>query len=67
MQTYTFDTVVQDGTISIPDEYKHLAAGAVKVTIEKNESNPRKNATFDAIKLDTRGFKFDREEANARC
>ena len=26
----------------------------------------RRPATFDAIKLDTRGFKFNREEANER-
>lgn len=27
---------------------------------------PRPPATFDALSLDTRGFKFDREEANER-
>ncbi|AMR25688.1 hypothetical protein A0257_00360 [Hymenobacter psoromatis] len=27
---------------------------------------PRPPATFDALKLDTRGFKFNREEANER-
>lgn len=27
---------------------------------------PARKLTFDALRLDTRGFKFDREEANER-
>ena len=67
MQTFTFDTIIQNGMISVPNEYRHLTEGTVTVTIEKEESvKPRKEITFNAIKLDTRGFKFNREEANAR-
>ena len=66
MRTYTFDTVVQDGMISIPEEFRFLTEGTVTVTIEKEEPKPKKEITFNAIKLDLTGFKFDREEANAR-
>lgn len=41
--------------------------GAITIRSTETSSPARqKPATFDAIRLDTRGFKFNREEANER-
>ena len=65
MQTYTFDTVIQDGIIPVPEEYRNITAGVVKITIQKEEPGLRKK-TYNAIELDTKNFTFNREESNAR-
>ena len=65
MQTYTFDTIIHDGMIPIPEEYRNITAGEVKITVQKEESGHRRK-TYNAIELDTRNFKFNREESNAR-
>jgi hypothetical protein len=66
-QTYTFESVIQNGIIPIPEEYRNIAIGEVKITIQKEEINlPKNKKTFDAIKLDTVNFTFNREESNAR-
>jgi len=67
LQTYTFDSIIQNGIIPIPDDYRDIAVGEVKITVQKEESASSKNRkTFNAIELDTRNFTFNREEANAR-
>jgi len=67
MQTYTFDTVIQNGMISIPEEFKNYTAGEARITIQKNEpAESRKRKSYSAGKLNIAGFKFNREEANAR-
>ena len=65
MQTYTFDTIIQNGIIPIPDEYKNITDGEVKITIQKEDSIFKKR-TYKAIELDTKNFTFSREESNAR-
>ncbi|MDO7876322.1 hypothetical protein Q5H93_16375 [Hymenobacter sp. ASUV-10] len=41
--------------------------GAITIrSAENNSTVGRGPATFNALKLDTRGFKFNREEANER-
>ena len=67
MQTYTFDSEIRNGIILLPEEYKNISAGEVRVTLQKVEpSQPKKMKTYNAIELDISGFKFSREEANAR-
>ena len=45
---------------------------AIELKISNNtaiasaQAEPVRKRTFDALKLDTRGFKFNREEANER-
>ena len=65
MQTYTFDTTIHDGMITIPDEYRNITSGEVKITIQKEEAINNKK-TYNAIELDTANFTFNREESNAR-
>ncbi|MDR0833202.1 MAG: hypothetical protein LBN93_03310 [Candidatus Symbiothrix sp.] len=68
MQTYEFNTVVHDGIIRIPKRYLDKQLSSIRVILLPNgndvcmESNPK----FSAMKLKTKGFKFNREEANER-
>jgi len=67
MQTYTFDSEIRNGTILLPEKYRDISAGEVRVIIQKEEPTSfKKKKTYNAIELDISGFKFNREEANAR-
>jgi hypothetical protein len=68
MQAYEFSTVVEDdGIIHIPEEYLKDISSIVKVVIfTRNEERQPQKKTFKAMKIHTKGFKFDREEANER-
>jgi hypothetical protein len=67
MQAYEFNSVVEDGIIHIPDEYKNIISSPVKVIIlAENEFKPNGKKRFSAIKLKTKDFKFDRDVANER-
>jgi len=46
---------------------KNLASYLGFSITEKQEEQPhKKEVSFDAVKLDTRGYKFNRDEANER-
>ncbi|GHV11997.1 hypothetical protein FACS189491_04210 [Spirochaetia bacterium] len=68
MQAYEFSTAVEDhGIIHIPEEYLKDISSTVKVIIfTKNDERQPKRKTFKAMKIHTKGFKFNREEANER-
>ena len=67
MLAYEFQTAVNDGIIYIPDEYKNKLSKKVKVILLSEEPvEKKKKAMFKAMKLDTQGFIFNREEANER-
>ena len=70
MMAYEFQAAVNDGIIRIPSEYKNKISKMVKVILLSEEStkklNNEKKSIFTAMKLDTRGFVFNREEANER-
>jgi hypothetical protein len=73
MEAYEFQTEVSDGIIHIPNEYKNRVADNVRVILLIDKPSAQsshlidtKKPTFSAMKLDTRGFIFDREEANER-
>jgi len=67
LHTFTFDTIIQNGVIPVPEEYRDIAAGEVKITVQKEDHTLSKNRkTYNAIELDTGNFTFNREEANAR-
>ena len=77
MSAIQFETVVTNNAIPIPGKYRSkLRSGArvkvsTSVTTDKTVK-PKSKAgmltvnDFTALKIDTRGFKFDREEANER-
>jgi hypothetical protein len=67
LETFTFDSIIQNGIIPIPEEYRDIADGEVKITVQKEEHILSKNRkTYNAIELDTRNFIFSRDESNAR-
>jgi hypothetical protein len=72
-----FETNVESGVIRIPEQYIRAVPANVKVTLVP-VANPRIKAgtkaksdaltlnDYSALKINTKGFKFDREEANER-
>ena len=66
MQTYEFNSIIEsEGVIHIPKQYLGEISSSVKIILIANETpaqNTRKH--FSAIKLKTKGFKFNRETAN---
>lgn len=75
MQAYEFYAIPKNGVISIPDQYKGKITTRIKVILLEQTSmkfgndkvNERKRTDFlSPISIDTRGWKFDKEEANER-
>ena len=74
MQAIQFEAVVSKGIIHIPEQYMKVVPTTVNVTIlpvgqeEFRKSSRRKPLTIDEFPaiLDTKNFKFNREEANER-
>jgi hypothetical protein len=68
MQTYEFSSVIEnDGIIHIPSQYLQNISSPVKVILLANNQTQNKTGKiFSAIKLKTKGFKFDRDAANER-
>jgi len=68
MQAFEFNSVVEnEGIIHIPQQYLTNISSPVKVIILTNEkAQNSKSKHFSAISLGTKGFKFNRDEANER-
>jgi hypothetical protein len=77
MNAIQFETIVVGNTIRIPEQYAKEVASAVKVTLvpatdhkvrygSKSKAGALPTGYFSAAKIDTCGFKFNREEANER-
>ena len=71
MKAIEFITKAKNGVIKIPKEYKEQLQDEFRVIIlqelpaeEKKISG--KKRTLSAAKIKTKGFKFNRDEANAR-
>ena len=67
MQAFEFNSIVEDGLIRIPDRYLEQIVSPVKVIILTQDfSASVRKKKFSAMSLDTRGYSFNRDEANAR-
>ena len=74
MQAYEFITTPIDGVIKIPSKYRNKIKTSVKVIILEQESEietqaksaTKKSDLLTAPAYDTTGWRFSREEANAR-
>jgi hypothetical protein len=68
MQAYEFSSVIEnDGIIHIPSQYLQNISSPVKVILlADNQTQNKTRKIFSAIKLKTKGFKFDRNAANER-
>jgi hypothetical protein len=76
-QHIQFETVVESGVIRIPEQYVKSISEIVKVTLApvskpkitvgaKAKSGNLSSDDFRALSIDTRNWKFNREEANER-
>jgi hypothetical protein len=72
MQAIEFIAKAQKGSIKVPKEYHEQLQGQFRVIIlqEQEAIVPKKSTskkrTLNAVKIKTKGFKFNRDEANAR-
>ncbi|GJM33663.1 MAG: hypothetical protein DHS20C18_26640 [Saprospiraceae bacterium] len=56
-------------TLQLPDDFLGKQVEVIAFIIEETKAkvtNLSKSKTFSAIKLDTNGFKFNRDDANER-
>lgn len=76
MSTIQFEAVVKDDTIRIPEQYRAairkgrvhvMLTDAVHEPVDKTRAGTLTLDDFMELRLTTKGFKFDREEANVRC
>jgi len=67
MEAFQFTTKAKDGNIKIPKQYLNSLKEEFTVIIlvepKEKKTSSRK---LKAVKIKTKGFKFDREEANRR-
>jgi hypothetical protein len=77
MTAITFESEVMDNTIKIPEKYQGIITSQVVVTVTSaheagpliyppRNTGPISEAHFQAAKIDTRNFVFNRDEANER-
>ena len=69
MYAIEFKSKIDNGVINIPEEYMEETKKMVHakvIILSERRAEKRKKAKFNAISINTKGFKFDREEANAR-
>ena len=66
MQAYEFrSNILNDGVIYIPKQYLEKITSPVKIILlSEDVTKISKAKLFSAIKLKTKGFKFDRNAAN---
>lgn len=64
--TVQFYADIKDRTIVIPQKEAALLPKKVKVILLVENDQHKDKPVFDAIKLHTSNFKFDREAANER-
>ena len=56
-------------TLPLPDNFIGKQVEIIAFTVDEGKQsiqNKKKQVSFNAVKLDTRGFKFNRDEANER-
>ena len=73
MEAYEFYATPENGTIVIPEQYRRRFTSGVKVTIqEQDQFNLGENKMhkrtdlLSPLSIDTRGWKFNKDEANER-
>jgi hypothetical protein len=65
-QAFEFQTTAHDGFIRIPDMYEKVIPREIKVIVLADIAKENTKAPFPYFAIDTLGYVFDREEANAR-
>ncbi len=64
---HTFKVNVQDNLVEkVYNFFKSLPKNEIDIEDISDKKRAKETSRFTAISIDTRNFKFDREEANAR-
>jgi len=71
MKAIEFHTTARDGVITLPNQYwdwqgKHIRVILLEEEQEETPVTSKEYHQFKALRLNTRGFHFDREKANER-
>ena len=68
MQAYEFESIYRDGYFAIPEWiHEKINNTSVKVILLQRDEKPiMKKPEFSAMRVNTAGFVFNREEANER-
>lgn len=68
MQAVEFKSTPHDNVVDLPADLRAWNGRPVRVILLTDEASaePTASPAFKAVSLKTRGFKFDREAANAR-
>jgi len=68
MRAYEFDAVYRNGVIDVPEQYRReIREATVRVILLQTERwEAHETVSFKAMGLPTKGFVFDREDANER-
>jgi hypothetical protein len=71
MGAIEFTSVIEGNIIHIPEQYKNVTGNTARVIITVSEETAPKRKVFGSedfteLKIRTRGWKFDRDEANER-
>ena len=66
MYAIEFQTELNNGIIKVPNEFLKKLHNKVRVIVLDDEIDNEKKFEFNAIKIKTKDFKFNRDEANAR-
>jgi hypothetical protein len=67
MYAIEFNTEIDRGSIKIPAQYVGKLGSRVKVIILAEQTEEKKLASnFSALRINTKGYKFDRNFANER-
>ena len=68
MNQYEFQVDFNGGFLRLPEQFRNKrgVAKIILMTEDADDMPMRKKPSFNAFRIDTTGFKFDREEANER-
>lgn len=67
MYAVEFKTKIEHGAIKVPQQYIDKLGSQVKVIILASQSEEKRMASnFSALRINTGGYKFNREFANER-
>ncbi len=69
MQVVEFSSQTHDNVVDLPPNLHDLNGRPVRIILLAKEgaAKPAHAAGFKAVSLKTKGFRFDRDEANVRC
>ncbi len=66
MRTVTLE-ILNDKALNLLRDLEQLKVLRVRKDSQKSTATTHKQVTFDAVAIDTTGYKFDRNEANERA